>query len=153
MKQDGDRPARPTGRLAALIPAVLMAVGYRRLWFTGLIYYQAHWMEITITGWVVLSVTDSAAAVGVVAFFRAIPMLVLGLIFGTLADRFPRIGVLAAIQITGILAAAGYSIIFLLGYEHLWVICALAALIGCAWAADFAARSALVAELNIPEQT
>jgi MFS family permease len=153
MTQDGDRPAQSPGRFAALIPAVLLAVGYRRLWYTGLVYYQAHWMEITITGWVVLSVTESAAAVGVVAFFRTIPMLVLGLIFGTLADRFPRIGVLAAIQITGMLSAAGYSLVFWLGYDHLWLICAFAALIGCAWAADFAARRALVTELNTPEQT
>jgi MFS family permease len=153
MSQGGDRPSQPNGRLAGLIPVVLTAVGYRRLWYTGLLYYQAHWMEITITGWVVLEVTNSPAAVGLVAFFRALPMLILGLIFGTLADRFPRIGVLAGIQITGMLAAAGFSAVFMLGFEHLWIICLLSAMIGCAWAADFAARRALISELNTPQNT
>lgn len=151
---DGDsRPGASPGRFAGVLPAVLASESYRRLWYTGLLYYQAHWMEITITGWVVLQFTGSAAAVGLVAFFRTLPMLVFGLIFGALADRFPRIGVLAAIQMTGILSAAAFSLIFFLGYEILWVVCALSTLIGCAWAADFATRRALVTELNTPENT
>jgi MFS family permease len=151
---DGDDrlPAR-SSRLAGLVPAVLTSDGYRRLWYTGLLYYQSHWMEITITGWVVLSFTGSAAAVGLVAFFRTLPMLIFGLIFGTLADRFPRIGVLAAIQITGMLAALSFSVMFWLEIELVWLICILSTLIGCAWAADFAARRALIAELNTPENT
>lgn len=153
MSQGGDQSGPQSNRLAMLLPAVLMAVGYRRLWYTGLLYYQAHWMEITITGWVVLEVTGSAAAVGLVAFFRTLPMLVLGLIFGTLADRFPRVGVLAAIQVTGMVASAGFGAIFLLGFEQLWLICVLSAVVGCAWAADFAARKALITELNKPENT
>jgi MFS family permease len=148
-RQSGGR----AGWLARLLPDVLTTDGYRRLWYTGLLYYQAHWMEITITGWVVLSFTNSAAAVGLVAFFRTLPMLIFGLIFGTLADRFPRIGVLAAIQIAGVLSSLGFFLIFLLGYEILWVVCLLSASIGCAWAADFAARRALIAELNPPERT
>lgn len=153
MSEDDDRPGPALGRLAGAVPAVLTAEGYRRLWYTGLLYYQAHWMEITITGWVVLEFTGSAASVGLVAFFRTLPMLILGLIFGTLADRFPRIGVLAAIQITGMLASAGFALIFLLGYEILWVVCVLSGLIGCAWAADFATRRALITELNTAENT
>jgi MFS family permease len=136
-----------------MMPVVLSAEGYRRLWYTGLLYYQAHWMEITVTGWVVLSITGSPAAVGLVAFFRTLPMLVFGLIFGTLADRFPRLGVLAAIQVTGMLAAAAFAAIFHIGLELLWLICILSTIIGCAWAADFAARRALIAELNTPENT
>jgi MFS family permease len=153
MSEEGGNSVGKRGRLAGLLPAVLTAEGYRRLWYTGVLYYQAHWMEITITGWVVLSFTGSAAAVGLVAFFRTLPMLIFGLIFGTLADRFPRIGVLAAIQVVGLLAAAGFSALFLLGHEVLWIICVLSALIGCAWAADFAARRALITELNTPENT
>lgn len=142
-----------SARLRALLPAVLFVDGYRRLWYTGLLYYQAHWMEITVTGWVVLSVTGSAAAVGLVAFFRTLPMLVFGLIFGTLSDRFPRLGVLLVIQSTGLLAATGFSVLFLLGIEQLWMICALSSIAGCAWAADFATRRALVSELNDRENT
>lgn len=146
------QPAR-ANRLRALLPGVLFTEDYRRLWYTGVLYYQAHWMEITVTGWVVLSVTGSAAAVGLVAFFRTLPMLVFGLIFGTLSDRFPRLGVLLAIQSTGLLAASGFSILFLLGLEQLWIICILSSLAGCAWAADFATRRALVSELNAREDT
>jgi MFS family permease len=136
-----------------MLPVVLTTESYRRLWYTGVLYYQAHWMEITITGWVVLEFTGSAAAVGLVAFFRTLPMLILGLIFGTLADRFPRISILGSIQIAGMLAALGFAVVFLLGFESVWIISILSGLIGCAWAADFATRRALVAELNAPENT
>lgn len=148
-----DRSPARAGRLGALVPAVLSAESYRKLWYTGALYYQSHWMEITVTGWVVLEVTNSAAAVGVVAFFRSIPMLILGLIFGTLSDRFPRLNVLFTIQSTGMLAAAGFSMLFLLGMERLWIICVLSCLAGCAWAADFATRRALITELNTRENT
>jgi MFS family permease len=153
MTPDERQPGGKAGWLDRLLPDVLTVEGYRRLWYTGLLYYQAHWMEITITGWVVLSFTQSAAAVGLVAFFRTLPMLIFGLVFGTLADRFPRIGVLAGIQIAGIVASLGFCLLFLLGYEVLWMVCVLSTIIGCAWAADFAARRALIAELNPPENT
>ncbi|TVR72696.1 MAG: MFS transporter [Sphaerobacteraceae bacterium] len=153
MKPGGGHTGGAAGWLARLLPDVLFADGYRRLWYTGLLYYQAHWMEITITGWVVLSFTGSAAAVGLVAFFRTLPMLILGLIFGTLADRFPRLAVLGVIQVAGMLASLGFCLLFLAGLEILWVVCVLSTIIGCAWAADFAARRALITELNRPENT
>ncbi len=153
MDADVDRPSSVRERFAWMLPVVLTAGGYRRLWYTGVIYYQAHWMEITITGWVVLSVTGSAAAVGLVAFFRTLPMLVLGLVFGTLADRFPRLAVLVAIQVTGLIAAVAFATVFFLDVTPLWLICVLSGMLGCAWAADFAARRALIAELNTTENT
>ncbi len=153
MSGDGSPPARLPGWLGRMLPVVLATDSYRRLWYTGLLYYQAHWMEITVTGWVVLEFTGSAASVGLVAFFRTLPMLVFGLIFGTLADRFKRVSVLGAIQITGLSAALGFALLFSLGYEILWLVCLLSAVIGCAWAADFATRRALVTELNTAENT
>jgi MFS family permease len=143
-----------TERVTSFItPPVLRASQYRRLWMTGVCYYQAYWMEIVVTGWVVLSFTGSPTAVGLVAFFRTLPMLVLGLIFGTLVDRFPRVGVLLGIQTLSLGVAATFGLLFYFGLERLWVICILTGLVGCAWAADFAARRALFSELNTRETT
>jgi MFS family permease len=139
--------------MSRLVPEILTAEGYRKLWYTGALYYQAHWMEITITGWVVLQFTESAAAVGLVAFFRSLPMLLFGFVFGTLADRFPRLAVLAVIQLAGLFGALGLALVFRLGVESIWVICIISAFIGSAWAGDFAARRALITEVNTPEST
>lgn len=139
--------------LDVITPNVLTVSRYRRLWLSGIIYYQAFWMEIVVTGWVVLELTGSASAVGQVAFFRTVPMLIFGLVFGSLADRFPRIRVLFAIQTVSLMVAGTLVTIFLLNMERFWLLCVLSGVIGCAWAADYSSRRALISELNTPETT
>ncbi|MGN6359790.1 MAG: hypothetical protein ACTHNK_05330, partial [Thermomicrobiales bacterium] len=59
-------PALPAAR--RLTPVVLTSADYRRLWRTGLLYYHAYWFEIVVAGWVVLTMTGSPLAVGLVGF-------------------------------------------------------------------------------------
>jgi MFS family permease len=151
------RSVPSTGRAGRVIdyitPQVLASTSYRRMWLTGVVYYQAYWVEIVVTGWVVLALTGSPSAVGLVAFFRTLPMLVLGMIFGSLVERFPRIGVLLVIQVVGAATALGLAMLFVFGIERFWLICTGTGLIGCGWAADFATRRALISELTTPETT
>jgi MFS family permease len=142
------------GRVIDLVtPPVLANLEYRRLWYAGFFYYQAYWMEIVVTGWVVLTLTGSATSVGVAAFVRTLPMLLLGVVFGSLADRFPRMTVLLGIQIASLTAAIVFAGMFFFGFERFWLMCLMTGLIGCAWAADFATRRALISELNTRETT
>lgn len=133
-------------------PAVLAVPGYRRLWRAGLLYYHAYWFEIVTTGWTVLILTGSPLAVGLVGFCRTLPMLVLGLVLGALADRLRETTLLLAVQIVGTLAVTVLVGLFLLGRPQLWQICLLVSILGCGWACDFSARRALVAQLHGPER-
>ena len=127
---------------------VLASPVYRRLWFSGMIYYSARWVEIITSGWIVLALTGSPLLVGLTGFFRVLPMLILGSLFGTLADRFTRVNILVGIHAVSLLAALILAVTFLLGGASLAIIYPMIFVLGCGTAADFSARSALIDEVQ-----
>ncbi|HUZ01305.1 MAG TPA: MFS transporter [Thermomicrobiaceae bacterium] len=144
--------ARPEPALGG--PAGLLARPiYRRLWLSSILYYAAYWVEIVTAGWVVLAMTHSALAVGLVGFCRMLPMLLLGMVLGAVADRIPRTALLLVAQSVGLLASASLAALFALGLAHLWSICLLTGALGCVWAADFSTRRALIAEVQGSERS
>jgi MFS family permease len=145
-----DAAARPARGPRALTPAILANPAYRRLWTSGLVYYHAYMGEIVIAGWTVLGLTGSPFAVGVVGFCRMLPMLVLGLVLGTLADRIRGSTLLLAVQVGGLITALTLAALFASGAAQLWQICLLTALFGCGWTCDFSARRALISQLHEP---
>ncbi len=147
-------PARMfvTKALHSLTPPVLAVPAYRRLWHSSLLYYHAYHFEIVTAGWVVLVLTGSPVSVGVAGFCRTIPMFVLGLVFGTVADRFRRTDVLLTVQIVGLCASATLAVLFATGMVHLWQVYLMITLLGCGWATDFSTRRALIAELHARER-
>jgi hypothetical protein len=127
---------------------VLESPVYRRLWFSGVLYYSAYWVEIITTGWIVLELTDSPFQLGLSAFCRMLPMLLLGSVFGVVADRVRQINILLGIHAVDLCAALTLAVVFMLGLESIWIIYPLIALIGCGWAADFSARRTLIDEIQ-----
>lgn len=121
---------------------------YRRIWFSGIIYFSARWAEIITSGWIVLALTDSPLLVGLTGFFRVLPMLVFGSLFGALADRFTRVNILIGIHTASLLAALILALTFLLGGDSLAIIYPMIFVLGCGTAADFSARSALIDEVQ-----
>lgn len=127
---------------------VLESPLYRRLWLSGIIYYNARWVEIITSGWIVLALTGSPLLVGLTGFFRMLPMLILGSLFGALADRFTRINILIGIHAVSLLAALVLATTFLLGSDSLALIYPMIFVLGCGTAADFSARSTLIDEIQ-----
>src|SRR5690349_20612535 len=88
---------------------------FRLLWGSRLASSTGSWMDNVATGWLALEVGGSPAAVGVVMALRLLPFLLLGLVAGAAADRFPRRAVLIVVGLTaaavsttlGLLARAG----------------------------------------------
>jgi hypothetical protein len=134
--------------LFSLSARVLASPVYRRIWLSGFIFYNARWVEIVTSGWIVLSLTGSPLLVGLTGFFRVLPMLVFGSLFGVLADRFTRANILIGIHAASLLAALILAITFLLGVESLAIVYPLIFILGCGTAADFSARSALIDEVQ-----
>lgn len=125
---------------------------YRRLWLTGCCYYHAYMAEIVIAGWVVLQLTGSPFAVGLIGFSRMLPMLILGAVLGSLADRLRGQVLLTVVQLVGFASALALAALFYVSQPPVWQIAALCGVLGCAWTCDFAVRRALITRLQPADQ-
>ncbi len=84
--------APPAAALAApqAFASVLRERPYRRLWLSGLCVNGARWMDLILLGWLAFQLTDSPFMVGLAAFARSAPLMVLGPFTGIVADRMHR---------------------------------------------------------------
>src|ERR1700684_2754763 len=70
-----------------------------RLYFSGQLVSQlGTWLQNAAQAWLILDLTHSPEAVGVLIFFLSLPYAVFGLIGGALADRWDRQRVLVITQ-------------------------------------------------------
>ena len=118
----------------------LRDVRYRILWLIGLCASTARWMDLLVLGWVALALTDSPLMVGVAAFCRAAPMMLLGPFAGVLADRLPRVRVMIAVQILNVAASATLALLFAVGLGGFGALVAIEVVLGVAWVLDFPSR-------------
>ena len=77
--------AHSTSRLGAF-----RSPAYRLYWIGQLTTNAGSWLQIVASGWLVLELTDSPAALGLNAAFQAVPILALSLVGGVIADRIDR---------------------------------------------------------------
>ena len=130
--------------IARLAGQAFRAPDYRRLWLVGLFLNVARWVDLLALGWLALELTGSAMMVGLAAFFRAIPQLVLGPFGGSLADRLPRGRLLVVSQGLALSAAIGLAVLFGLGAGTYPRLLAIELILGAAWALDFPVRRTVI---------
>ncbi|WP_327189749.1 MFS transporter [Streptomyces xinghaiensis] len=108
------------------------------------------WMQRIAQDWLVLTLTGSSAAVGITTALQFLPMLLLGLYGGVIADRLPKRRLLlmtqSAMGLTGLALAA----LTLSGHVQVWHVYLMALLLGLATVVDNPARQAFVAEMVGP---
>ncbi|MBM3662477.1 MAG: MFS transporter [Actinobacteria bacterium] len=73
---------------------------YRRFWSAAFVSNTGGWMQNATIPYVVYQITGSAGDVGVAGFFHYVPFLLMGLVGGSLADRFPRRVLLVVFQLS-----------------------------------------------------
>src|SRR5215212_2261282 len=100
----------------------LHEANFRRLWLAGLCVNVGRWLDFLVLGWLVLEITGSPFMVGLAAFCRFSPMIVVGLFAGLLIDRLPRGRVLVAVQAVNLAAVLLLAVLFATGYGSLWVL-------------------------------
>ena len=120
--------------------SVLRERPYRRLWLSGLCVNGARWMDLVLLGWLAFQLTDSPFMVGLAAFARSAPLMVLGPFTGILADRMHRGHVLIATQCLGLVTALALAAVFAAGRGGFGPLVGLEMLFGVLWALDFPAR-------------
>ncbi|HEU5324019.1 MAG TPA: MFS transporter, partial [Methylomirabilota bacterium] len=145
-----DLPAGAPGAGPALAE-VLEEPSYRRLWASGFCVNVARWMDLVTLGWLALQLTGSPFMVGLAAFARSAPIMVVGPFGGIVADRLPRGRILAATQAVGAATALALAGLFAGGAGGYGPLVALEVVFGVVWALDFPARrTALYAILGAP---
>jgi MFS family permease len=113
---------------------------FRRLWLAGFCVNSARWLDVLVAGWLVLELSNSPLMVGMVAFCRTAPMILLGLFAGLLADRFHHGRLMQLVQFLNLSAALLLALLFATGHGGVLQILALEIVLGCAWAIDFPVR-------------
>ncbi len=120
-----------------------------RLFATGqLIKLLGVWMMFTAQDWLVLDLShNSPGALGSVAALQFLPVLVLTLWSGTLADRFDKRTLLVLANAAFALTAIVFAILVASGVVVLWHVFLFAGLLGIANAVETPVRQAFVSEL------
>lgn len=120
---------------------------YRLFWNGQLISLTGTWMQTTGQAWLVLELTHSAWLLGVVGALQFLPVMVLSLFGGVLADRLPKRTVLCFTQSFATLQAFVLWTLVATGEVRLWHVLVLASLLGLTNAVDMPTRQAFVVEM------
>ena len=119
-----------------------------RLFFVGQLVSQAGtWMQTVAIVWVVLDLTNSGTALGLVTAAQFLPMLVLGPWTGLLTDRVDRHRLMIATQVAFTVLAVVFSVITLTDQASVPSMYVLSLVFGIITAFDNPARRVLVSEL------
>jgi MFS family permease len=119
---------------------VLSEPGYRRLFVSGLFVNVARWIDLVTLGWLALQLTGSPFLVGLAAFARTAPLMVVGPFAGVVADRVSRARVLVVAQAIASLTALSLALIFGGGRGSYGALIACEVVLGLTWTLDFPAR-------------
>lgn len=156
---DTTSPTVPTSRLRRYAPAAafrqtfraLRNRNYRLFWFGQVVSTVGTWMQRIAQAWLVLQLTDSPLALGLVTTFQTLPVLCLVLVGGVVADRLPKRRLIIITQSVMLAQASALALLTATGHMTLPVLYALAAVLGAASALDNPARQAFVKEMVGPD--
>lgn len=126
---------------------VLRNRDFRFYWFGQAISLSGTWMQVMAQGWVVTSLSTAASTLGALNVVNTMPMLLLSMLGGALADRYEKRRILILTQIAMMLLAFMFAALVFAHRISLWNVFALALLLGTATAFDLPAAQAFPAEL------
>ena len=130
----------------------LKVPNYRRYFAGQVISLSGNWMQIVAEVWLILKLTGSGTAVGLVAALQFAPILLFGAFGGMLADRVPKRRLLQATQLAMAVPALSLFVLYTTGVAEAWMVCALVLLRGSINAIDNPARQSFVIEMVGPER-
>jgi MFS family permease len=124
-----------------------------RIFFTGQVVSLAGtWMQNVALAWLVIELSGSPLAIGVLAFCRFVPFTVFGLVAGVVADRIESRKLVMATQAAAMAISIGLAVVTLTDTATLPIVYALAALGGIALAFDAPGRQSLTFQMVGPRE-
>ena len=125
-----------------------------RMYFLGMIgQWSAFSMEMVARTYLVYEITDSAAMLGIISLSGAVPMLILSLFGGAVADRFPKKSLIQLSQIGMTVIFLAQAIAINIGYlnkdnpESWWVLLVAGIIMGTIMALAMPSRLAIIPEI------
>ena len=142
-----DDPRRhSSNRLFRTMPA--LAVRDYRLLLGGVFLAMNGWtMQQVVFGWYVLETTNSAFQLGLVLFFNLLPILVLSLPAGVLADRMDKRILILFTQIFTFLVYAALALLVAVGQGQVWIVYVASFLTGLFLTLRLPAQQAIIVEI------
>ncbi len=124
-----------------------------RLFFVGQVTsVTGTWMQNVAMAWLVLELTGSPVAVGILVLCQFLPFSVLGLFAGVFADRLDPRRLVIATQAAAMVTATALALVTLLGDAQPWHVYVLAVIRGIVLVFDAPARQAFTYQMVGPAE-
>lgn len=127
--------------------AALGTPNYRRYFAGQAVSLVGTWMQTVAQAWLVLQLTGSATALGIVVAAQFVPVMLLAPYGGLLADRADKRRLLLVTQSALGALALTLGVIVVTGVVELWMVVVLAVLFGVVNACDNPTRQAFALEM------
>jgi MFS family permease len=131
--------------------AALAIPNYRRYIAGQSVSLVGTWMQMAAQSWLVLTLTGSATALGVILALQTLPVLLLCPYGGVIADRVDKRRLMVVLQIAMGVQALLLGVLTVTGSVRLWEIGALALLLGLNNAFENPARQSFMHEMVGPQ--
>jgi MFS family permease len=138
-------------RISADTFSSLHVRNYRLYYFGQIISTSGTFMQNVAQAWLVLKLTNSGTALGLVAALQYLPILILGPYGGLIADRFPRRKILFITQSCSGLLALILGILVATNLVQVWMVLVLATCLGLVNIFDNPTRQTFYMELVGPD--
>jgi MFS family permease len=124
-----------------------------RLFFTGqVISNTGTWMQRVAQAWLVLSLTHSPVAVGILALCQFMPFTLFSLMAGVVVDRLNSWRTVIGTQATQMVLASVIAVVALAGVAQAWHVYVIAALMGVVQVLDAPSRQSLTFRMVGPAE-
>jgi MFS family permease len=124
-----------------------------RLFFIGqVISVTGTWMQRVAQAWLVLSLTHSPIAVGILALCQFLPFTLFSLVAGVIVDRLDARRTVIGTQITQMFLASTIAVVALAGVAQPWHVYVIAALMGLVQVLDAPSRQSLTFRMVGPDE-
>jgi MFS family permease len=145
-------PGTRRGAAAVLrIFSSLQIPNYRLYFAGGLVSLSGTWMQGVAQAWLVLDLTGSGTALGLVSSLQFLPVLLFGPLGGVITDRFDKRKILYATQTVAAALAAALGVLVATGTVEVWMVYVLAVALGFVYVVDNPARQTFIHEMVGPE--
>ncbi len=134
-------------RVHADIFSALHHRNFRLFWFGQIISVTGTWMQTIGQAWLVLQLTNNAFLLGLVSALQFLPVLILSVFGGVIADKLPKRSLLIGTQTAAMLQAFILFALAATGVVQVWHIMLLAFCLGTVNALDIPTRQAFISEM------
>ena len=138
-------------RIGRMTFASMAIPNYRRYIAGQSVSLIGTWMQMAAQAWLVLTLTGSSTALGVIVALQTLPVLLLGPYGGVIADRVDKRRLMVVLQGVMGIQAAVLAVLTLSGSVRLWEIGVLALGLGLNNAFENPARQSFMLEMVGPE--